>query len=85
MRTMFQKRIRDCDGNVNEYIDVIQDFKQCNIILQWVFDLLVQPFSLHIRSSDLALIPTPSPMQIEKDLVRESFIINGISVDGSSG
>ena len=34
MRTMFQKRIRDCDGNVNEYIDVIQDFKQCTIILQ---------------------------------------------------
>ena len=45
----------------------------------------MKPFSLHIRSSELALIPTPSSLQIEKDLVRESFIMNGVPIDGSSG
>lgn len=34
---------------------------------------------------ELSTIPTPSPLQIRKDLQRESLCVNGLLYNGSSG
>lgn len=46
---------------------------------------LEPPITLYIDSNELSSIPYPTSMQIEKDLTRESLIINGVSIEGSQG
>lgn len=51
-----------------------------------MYSAFLEPsITLYIDSHELSSIPYPTPIQIEKDLTRESLIINGVSIEGSQG
>lgn len=83
IRDTIHKSIHNCYGNIQQTIEVIQALKGGNLVI-WSL-CQAEPFSLHIRSSELTSIPYPSSIQIEKDLTRESLIVNGIPLEGSQG
>ena len=83
IQVMIQKRIRDCHHDISNYIEVIQSLK--DRFNHFYFIIIEQPFSLHIKTTEFNTIPIPSSTQIEKDITRESLIINGVSLDGSQG
>lgn len=72
-RDLIRASILSCYGETSKYIECIQELKTGT------------PFSLHIHSNELASIPYPSATQIEKDLTRESLIVNGLLLEGAQG